>query len=282
MGIIFNDNSHKKRIIIVLVYLLIIASLIASLYFWLKPEESCSDGIKNQNEENVDCGGICAKRCEKIVIEDLVVEQGGFLENGIAGRVDLYGKIYNPNSIFGGSQVQYEFRAKDEQGQVIFSKKGMSFVLPGESKYVVENNIEAPNNPSSVELAIVGVQWVEFNDQYEKPQIKVVNKQYNQINTGIGFSEAVGLLKNESPFDFSVIKIIIILRDYSDKIVALNSTEIRTVRSGENRDFKTLWTSRFHGDVSNVEVQAEVDIFSSEAYTRKFFSPENIPASDYR
>lgn len=276
------DKYQKKRSIIIMVYSIIFILCGLLIYFWVKPAETCVDGIKNQNEEDIDCGGICTKKCDKIIIEDLVVEKSGFVENGIVNKVDLYGKVYNPNSVFGSSKFQYEFNIKDGDGQLIASKKGSSFILPGESKYIVENNIDTDRMPVSIELKIVDAGWVEFRDQYEKPQIKIVNKQYNQINSGIGFSEAMGLLKNESPFDFNVIKISIILKDSSDNVVALNSTEMRTVRSGENRDFRSLWLNRFPGEVANVEVQSEIDVFSSEAYAKKYFSPENLPSSDYR
>lgn len=276
------DKNKTKRAIIIFIYLLILVLIGALIYFWVKPEENCLDGVRNQNEEDVDCGGICTKKCDKIVIEDLVVEQGGVLDNGAVNRADLYGKIYNPNSVFGSNKFEYEFVLKDSAGQVISSKKGTSFILPGESKYIIENNIEVNSMPASADLSIKEADWVEFKDQYEKPQVKIVNKQYGQISSGIGFSEALGLLKNESPFDFSAIKIIIILKDASDKIIALNSTEMRTVRSGENRDFRSLWFNRFPGEVSSVEVQSEINVFDNDAYANKYFSPESLPSAGYR
>jgi hypothetical protein len=237
------------------------------------------DGIKNQNEESVDCGGVCAKKCDKIVIEDLRIEEKGFLDNGAVGRVDLYGKIYNPNNIFGSGNFEYEFRAKDEAGEIILTKKNSSFILPGESKYVIENNIEIAKFPASIEIVIIKTDWTEFKDQYEKPQIKVVNKQYGQIVSGAGFSEASGLLKNESPFDFAVIRVVVMLRNSSNNIIALNSTEVRTVRSGENRGFRSLWTNGFVGDVVGVDVQTEVNVFDVDTYAREYFSPEKFPSS---
>jgi len=92
----------------------------------------------------------------------------------------------------------------------------------------------------------------------------------------------LGLLKNESPFDFSLISLKIILKDSADKVVALNLTEIRTVKSGENRDFRAVWFSRFLGEVLNVEVQAEANVFDSESFTTKNFVPATYRGTDYR
>jgi len=62
---------------------------------------SCSDNIKNQNEENVDCGGVC-EPCKVEVIEQPVVEQKA-PEQQETNKMDLF-KAYltsNKESIFG-------------------------------------------------------------------------------------------------------------------------------------------------------------------------------------
>lgn len=277
------DRYKKKRIIIISVYAAIFVVLVLLVYLWIKPKATCFDGIKNQNEQGIDCGGVCSTQCENIKAEDLIVNESGLVDGGITGQVDAYGKITNPNNIFGSSEFQYEFKLKDSSGQVIASRQGAEFILPGESKYVVENNIEIGSGiPGSVEFFVSGAKWVEFKDYFEKPQLKVVNKSYNPITNGIGFSEATALLKNESPYDFSVIKLQVILKDDSGKPMALNSTLMNAVKAGENRDFTVSWPNKFPGSVGNMEVQPEVNIFNSEAFSQDNFKVNDLPPSNYR
>ena len=278
----WQDRYKRKRTIIIAVFVAIFLLFIFLAYAWSRPEPTCSDGIKNQNETGVDCGGVCPDRCEKITAENLVSQESGFVESGAVNKYDLYGRVSNPNNIFGSNSFQYEFRLKDAEGSVLATKQGIGYILPGESKYIVENNIETDKVPSSVEFNITGQSWVEFTGYFERPQLKVVNKQYDQIGSGVGFSEAKGLLKNESPYDFNLIRLEIILKDASDKVIALNSTEMRTVKSGENRDFRSLWLNRFPGDVMNIEVQAEADIFDEESFIKKNFESGNFQQTDYR
>ncbi len=278
----FLENKYqKKQAVIIAIFLAIFLLFIFMLYSWLRPVQTCSDGKQNQNEEGVDCGGVCAKKCEVKVITEVTVLESGFVPSGVVNSYDVYARIANPNNVFGSSGFQYEFTLKDSAGQIIATKKGTNYMLPGETKYVVENNLVTDKSPASVEFVATNPTWVEFKDQYEKPQLKVVNKQYNQISSGVGFSEVLGLLKNESPFDFNLITLKIILKDSNNKVVALNSTEMRTVKSGENRDFRALWLSRFSGEVMNVEVQAEANVFDSESFTAKNFVPVN-QGTDYR
>jgi len=270
------DKYSKKRTIIISIYSAIFLVLCFMIYSWLKPVPSCFDGKRNQNEEGTDCGGVCAMKCEIVLNDGIKVKEAGFVNNGSAERYDIYALIKNPNNFFGSNSFDYKLIIKGSSGNIIAEEKGSSFALPGEEKYLVENNLEIKEIPNSVELEISNEKWVEFEDFFEKPQLKIVNKNYGEISSGVGFSEVTGLLKNESPFDFSSIKIEVILKDESGKIVALNSTEMNTVKSAENREFRAFWPNRFSGNVRNIEVQTEVNVFSSEAFVKKYFKTKEF------
>jgi hypothetical protein len=268
-----------KRSIIIFVYILILAFLGWVIYLRFGPAKAtCTDKIKNQNEEDVDCGGVCGA-CKKIEAQDLIPRGVELVDSGTQGQVDVLGQIENPNSSFGSKKFEYQFDFKDASGNVFFSKKGESFILPGEKKYIVENNVPLPQKPEFLKLKILSSEWVEFNSFYETPPMKIINKQYNEKNSGPVFAEAVGILKNESLFDFNLIKIEIILRDADDKILALNSTEMRTVKSGEEREFKSFWPNKFPGTVAKMEVQSEVNVFDSQTFVDRYYKPQKFQQS---
>lgn len=269
------EKRGMKRSIIIFIYLLIFAGLLALVYSWLKPVESCFDQKINQNEQGVDCGGVCQEKCNVLPQFNLEVKENGFVESGISGKYDLFSRIFNPNNDFGSGSFSYEFDLKDAGGTSLGKFSGKSFILPGEEKYLVATNVPSGTVPSEINLTIQNVKWEEFVN-YEKPQLKIINRNYLETSSGVGFSEAFGLLKNESPFDFSTIKINMILKDSSGKIVALNSTVINTVKTGESRDFKALWPNRFPGEVENVEFQTEVNVFDSEAFARRYFRSQKF------
>lgn len=271
------DKYFKKRSVIIFVYLTLFVFLGVISYYLFRPAPTCFDGLKNQNEEDVDCGGVCEKKCsEKIEAADLVVEKSGAVPAGLAGKYDFYALIRNPNTVYGSKKFEYKLILKGSSGEILAQKNGWSYILPGESKYIVENNIEAEDVPSSANLEIISSQWVEFNSYYERPDIKIVNKNYNEISGGTGFSEAKGLLKNSSPFDFDLIKIEVILKDSGGKVLALNSTEMKTVKSGEQRDFTLFWPNSFPGTVGNMEVEAQVNVFDSDTFLKRFYKAEKF------
>jgi len=262
-----------KRIAIISVYALVLIAILIFIYLRFQTKPSCFDGVQNQNEAGVDCGGICAEQCALIAQKDLAVQQTGFVPSGVANNFDIYGVVSNPNQALGSSNFNYQFTIKDAAGTIIATNNGTGFILPGETKYLVVSNQALQGAPAKVELTLSNPQWVEVNDLYEKPQLKIVNKNYDEITSGVGFSEVTGLLKNESPLDFSSIKLEIILEDEQGQVIALNSTQMNTVQAGENRDFRVSWPNKFPGTVANMEVQPEVNVFSSDAFVKKYFKP---------
>ena len=201
-----------KRVIIICIYLAIFIGIVFLIYQKNRPKPSCFDNVKNQNETGVDCGGVCAKACPTVAQQNIEVQQVGFVPSGVNGSFDLYGIVTNPNQTLGSDSFDYQFTVKNSSGSVIAAKSGTDFILPGETKYIVEPNVPMQDTPAVAELTIGKAEWQEANEFYEAPQLKVVNKNYSEITNGVGFAEATGLLKNESSLAFATVKLEIILR----------------------------------------------------------------------
>lgn len=259
----------RKRLIIGMVFFGLIAFLSALVYFaFLKPPATCFDAKQNQDEEGVDCGGACALVCqEQITAQNLEVREVAVVPAG-NGRVDVLGKIRNPNPDIGVSAFRYAFEIKNHEGAVVL-REGTSFILPGEEKYLMALNVELAGSLSSA-LHVSEAEWERFTDYRGRPSINFYHKRYSELSGGSAFSEAYGLLINESPYDFRSIRVKVILRDGAGKPLAFNSTEMRTVQANEERDFRLLWPTSFPGAVSQVEMEAEADVYSSENFLRQY------------
>ena len=71
--------------------------VISLLIFSCKKEESesCSDGIKNQTETGVDCGGPCGNACDTVKIQPPIICTGNLSESIIPLAVGNYWKYGN-------------------------------------------------------------------------------------------------------------------------------------------------------------------------------------------
>ncbi len=270
------ENIKRKKIVIIFIYLTIFLLFSLSFYLYFRPQPSCFDGKQNQNEQGIDCGGICIKECNIVKAKPLIIGKVGVVSAGVEGKYDFYAKVINPNAVFGSQKFTYTLKFKNSTGKVTVIQKNNGFILPSEKKYIVVENVSSDGKPIAINLKINSSNWVKFKDYYENPNIKIINKSYSETSNSVNFAEAYGLLKNESPYDFNVIKVEVFLKDVNGKIVALNSTQMNTVNAGEQRDFKIFWPHRFGSSVSNMEVQAEVNIFNSQIFIKKFFKSKKF------
>src|ERR1051325_1546720 len=72
------------------------------------PAPSCTNGIRDQGEEGIDCGGPCAISCAILKLNPIRVIDGPYVFSA-GGKTVLLAEAYNPNSDYGASVANYEF-----------------------------------------------------------------------------------------------------------------------------------------------------------------------------
>jgi hypothetical protein len=260
-----------KRLFIIFVYFIIFGAISASIYYMIRPDATCSDGMKNQDETGIDCGGSCESCKKEINAQEIKIEEKYFVY-GNDNRFDVMAKLSNPNDKYGATRFKYEFKLVDQGGAVLSTEIGESFILPKETKYVIALNMHSSVNPYKLEFTIVDITWEEFLS-YEEPKLNIYSKDYSEESDR---NTVYGLLRNESYFDFNSLTVDIVLRGRDGKPVALGKTEMRTIKSQEERDFKFNWPYRFGNEVDSVEVRAEANVFDSDNFIKKYLPRERF------
>lgn len=266
-----------KRVMIILIYALIFSSLSYLIYLAVREQPTCTDNKENQNEEGVDCGGVCAPCKQEIVAKDIEVLNKDIVYGG-EGLWDVLIEIKNPNNNFGRNGFRYTITLEDGSGNEIGSRVGEAYILPVETKYILETNFPSSVKPESVSVKIEGDNWMEL-EVFEEPELGVFNKQFFSRNDN-GKSEVRGLIRNESEFDFNAIDVDIIIRDLSGKPMAVISSEMNTMAAQEERDFKIVWPYEVSGDVGEVEVKVETNVFDSLNFMKNFPATERFQEFD--
>jgi len=264
------NHRSQKKLVFGIFYFALFSMVSYLLYLPFKPLETCTDGKKNQNEVDVDCGGVCAACVVDPVLEDIRVGETVWIPGGKGNEFDFLAKISNPNNDYGASGVSYTFVVRDASGGTLFEKTETTFLLPREEKYVVEPTVSLSSTPAEIECRIGKVKWEKFSGYKEKPALEVYNRRFERVSSGIGFGEAKGLVVNNSPFDFTDLGIIVVLRDGGNRVVAIQRTDMQTLRSGEQRDFTLKWPDPFSGDVQKVEVQTDANVYRTDTFIREY------------
>lgn len=268
----------RKRIFIIIIYLLIAGTIIFLITRKFTADPTCVDGKKNQGEESIDCGGPCNKcpegiKAEKIIIEDYHVIYGGH------NLYDLAIEINNPNERYGALEFKYKIDLKNEAGETVVFREGKSFILPTESKYLIEIGLRSDENISSAAVLIGEVKWVNFVD-FEVPKVKIHNQKFglieNENKDKTNYARAFGLMVNDSLFDFKKIDINVIIKDSRGTPIAVSKTDKRTVYSGKEYEFTLHWPTEFPGgdNMSSVDMQAEVNVFDNQNFMKDYANGE--------
>lgn len=268
------SKRFLKRIRIGSVYVLFILAISGFIYFIFKPEPSCQDGILNQNEERIDCGGPCFPCTEQLEVVSL---EPGKIEWTLdaGGGYDILGEIVNPNELVGLENFKFRFVFLDENEKIFyFSPWEENFILPKEKKVVFSLGLILEKEPKKIQLELDenSFLWKKFS-QYIEPDLFIINPRFEQVSE-IRKNQVVGTLINKSKVDFETIRVKVFIRDNSNKLLGINYQIINTVRANEQRDFVIFFPQIDSQLVADIKVEPETNVFSSENFIQIYGKPE--------
>ncbi len=260
-----------RRFVIVVEFFSLLALLSWGFYgLFLHKAPTCFDNQQNQNETGIDCGGMCKAACLEVLTgEALQFKEVAFVPGG-EESYDVLGRVYNPNDVVGASSFHYTFQLKGASGQVLATKEGDNFILPQETKSLIEIRLVTKEKPVTVTVETSAVVWERFSGYRERPAISIYQKRYDQLASGVGFGAATGLVVNESPYDFRSIYVKVILRDAGGLPLAFNTTRQDALKAGDQRDFRLLWPNPFPGKVEKIDMEVDADVYHSDNFIKQY------------
>lgn len=264
-------RRKKKQIIIAFIYLLFwmgVGFFVYTLY--LKPAPSCFDGVQNQNEKGIDCGGSCAKQCPLVgVLEPNLLFAEALAVPG--ERSSIVARLENPNFYYGASSLDYRIDFIAPSGSVA-SKRGSTYLLPRERKYVIENALPYPAG-GFAGFYIESVLWEKLPEWKAGSVIlSVKDKNYRTLLGEAAKSEATGVVVNQSDFDIDKVEISIVLYGNDSRLAGAIKHEIRTLTSSEERHFRATWPFDLP-EAARFDIEAETDIFSNQNFMKRYGEP---------
>lgn len=275
-------TRDTKRLTIIIVYLLIFLVIGVGLYLLFRPQPSCFDGRRNQNEQGIDCGGICALAClEKVVGNDILVREITFLPTD-RGKYDILAKIFNPNNDIGASSFHYSLLLRDAEGKELSRISGTNFILPQETKSLLALNLETAVVPVKAVIELSDFRWTRLNEYRAKPELNIYSKRFVSHPDPSVFGAVIATLVNESIYDFRKIQIKVVLRDAVGTPLAVNQSEMQSVTVGREQDIRIVFPQPFVGAVAQVDMEVEANTYDSENFLKRYQAPKEVtsPSED--
>lgn len=263
------NHYKKKRFTIAIIFIFIVVVVGGGLYFLLRSNPpTCFDGIQNQGEEGIDCGGPCGL-CEKP--ENLEILFQGFIPT-VPSDFDLVARIKNPNRSWGVESLDYQFNIYDSGNELIGTRQGKTYILPQETKYIIEQRMTTKMDPSRTEIEIKEVNWRKLKD-FEEIELRINNKKHELIDSEL--DQLSGSVENKSNFDLDKIEVTGLLFS-NGRIIAAGWTDMWTVLMGESRYFEINWPYKTTEPVTSFELKPHTNVFLNENFLKKHGTPERF------
>lgn len=173
-----------KRKLAILLFLFVLFGTPASLYIYknMQKPPSCQDGIQNQDERGVDCGGICRIACFANVKAEPDI-QWARAYYVAKGAYNLVAYIQNPNIDYISQPAKYVFKVYDENNVLVATREGIVGIPTSKIFPIFEATINTGEAiPKLVTFEFVEpVTWIEYFGN--KPELEVVEQRLSRVDT---------------------------------------------------------------------------------------------------
>lgn len=214
---------------------------------------TCFDGIRNGNEQGIDCGGGCERVCSFEAVEPVVLWSRFFdVDSGLYSVVAL---IENPNITAEAFDVPYVFKLRDEDGILVYERKGRAYVPPQSTFAIFEPGIRTGTRvPRSVFFEFSGVaDWVRTTESI--PTIGVRDTEFSERS---GSPRVTGRISNDTLVPIPNVEVIAILFNESGNAIGASRTTIDVLEPESSQNLVFTWPRPFEESVAKVDIIPQI------------------------
>lgn len=178
-------------------------------------------------------------------------------------KYDIVIAVKNPNEKIAIPKLKYQFIYNNE----LESEEKETFILPQDTKKLIDFNVASNKKIKSVELKIIDIAWQRFKaseiENWPSNIFLIKNKIINVNNKDTrNWIEFTAI--NQTPYSWLESKFYISLR-LGTKMIAINKVTIDEFYSLEEKKIETSWFYQIPSYVS-LEIDADVNFLDPENY----------------
>lgn len=245
--------TAKKQISL---FFVVLAIAIVAIIFVLSSlsSPSCFDKKKNQEEEDIDCGG----PCEACVgnIQNLIIHWNKVFKLK-DGKYEATALIDNPNLFAGIPSLKYKFSVYDEKNVLVAVRSGETFINPDEKLLLLESDIDSPARiPKYAFLELEeNPKWKRI--EKEKPQLVISKKQFSNTEP---FPKLIVEIANKSLFGVENIEVAVIFYDENQNAKAVSSSKVNYIGGDSDKEIIFTWPELMADEPNYIEIFTRINM----------------------
>ncbi len=233
-----NWATRRKLITVLLLIGVFILIVLLPLFLVFYKAPTCTDGVKNQDEYGVDCGGSCPKICQiSYIAPEVKWVRYDYVAPGIY-NVGAYIINYNLNSEV--KKAGYVFHIYDKEGVEVETRKGSLYIPANRNVIAFEHSIQTSKKEiSKVTFDFLpNYEWTKTDGSSYK--IVKADESFNVDDSSTSWS--VKLKNNEIKEIFNV-KVYAILYDINKNVIGLSQSVVDSIWPNDYADVEFTWNS---------------------------------------
>ncbi len=236
----------QRKLAYLLVAFLLFTAVAVGGFLYFKPQSTCFDNKKNQNEVEVDCGGVCGS-CLGDTKEIITLWSNVFpLGNGVYEVASL---IRNPNFFAGLPKLEYRLKLYDINNVLIAIREGETFMNPNEDYLIFETGITVgERTPKRVFVEFGDLSWQRI--EKERNQITISEKIFSNLASPILRAKIV----NNTLSSIKNIEAAAVLFDVEENAIGVSVTKIGSLSAESSQRISFTWPSHFELDPSSSKI----------------------------
>ena len=175
--------------------------------------------------------------------------------------------VSNQNIELSAPNVHYQFKFYDANNKNIIPETGLT---EGNTNFIANKtqNIVLPRILSKQKIyrgEIIFNDNIHWQKRLDLPNVKIVTTlpKYENSNSPFDF-KVTGFVENLSIYELGKVRILLLVKDTSGKIISLSERSEFSLKTGERRSYTQIWPNINFLKAASVEAVADTDILDTE------------------
>lgn len=243
--------SNQRQLIIgfVTFFMVALGVSIPVYNIFFKKTPTCFDGVRNQNEKDIDCGGVCERVC-LADSRELVTVFTRFFEAS-PGVYNVVSLIENANQGVFVNPARYSVKLYDAEGILLNERISETYIPPNKTFPIFEHSFSLGEQiPKRVTLTFENeLSWQK--GAIVEPVLKVENQSLDTVEDR-PFVEAT--IRNTEVYEVKNIQVVAIAYEKNGNAIGASQTLVPFIRAGSTERIIFSWNKPFLGEVAKVDI----------------------------
>jgi hypothetical protein len=244
-------------VILIIIGAVVVAFLATLLISTLYKAPSCSDGIQNEGEQGIDCGGPCAYLCTDeeqapTVLFTKVVPNG-------AGRLDAVAEVENKNASAAAVNVPYTIAFYGPNQVLVNQVSGTLDLPPGGTVPLFVPGIASANQMIAGAFLTINSGSFKWFALARDPRI-VPQVSTPQLGGTASAPRITAVLTNPSVTPLTNVPVIVFVHDSNGNIIAASATILPNIPAQGSGTALFTWDGAFSSVPALIEVTPVVPL----------------------